>query len=258
MPTQKRNEHALITIYGDNKEHLITQTINEYIPDRDVKILAPECPETLAVAAQNSALVFIGISNENDPHMEISRSLDDDSMVAADVIAFCFEGCKFCGINLLSRGFDCFISQSDTQKPDFKRYLASKLSKGMRRLEGVIQREEFSRLSNALSVAPVSMIIFDADKRAVFVSDHYFRAYPRIAPRLIRGLRVYDAFEMMAEEEGLHQDDERYGDIRNFWHNLSGSVEFTLDDGTSYRLKAFSLPNNTGTLVTGQRRSVYA
>ena len=95
--------------------------------------------------------------------------------------------------------------------------------------------------------------MFDTDKRAVFVSDHYFRAYPRIAPRLIRGLRVYDAFEMMAKEENMDEDDARYARLRHFWHNMSGNVEFTLDDGKSYRLKAVDLPNKRGTVITGQR-----
>jgi hypothetical protein len=126
------------------------------------------------------------------------------------------------------------------------------LSRGARRLEAQIQEEEYRRICDALSNAPASMIVFDGDKRAVFVSDHYFRAYPKIAPRLIRGLSVYDTFDMMMREEGITREDSRYLDLRNFWHNLEGSIEFVLDNGTYYRLKAVKLPNHRGTVVTGQ------
>ena len=101
------------------------------------------------------------------------------------------------------------------------------------------------------------MIIFDVDKRAVFISDHYFRAYPRIAGRLVRGLSVYDAFDMMAREEGLQQEDPLYEKLQRFWYNLNDSIEFRLETGVSYRLKAVQLPSRRGTVLMGQNISGY-
>ena len=160
-------------------------------------------------------------------------------------------------MKVMGQGFDACVSKEDTHFIEFKQYLSSKISTGAMRLSGMIKEEEFRRLNDALSISPTSMIIFDADKRAVFVSDHYFRAYPKSAPRLIRGLRVYDAFDMMITEEGISTEDPRYEPIRHFWYNLAGSVEFTLDDGTTYRMKAFHLPSGRGTVVTGQNVSAY-
>ncbi|MCB1531269.1 MAG: hypothetical protein KDJ35_00210 [Alphaproteobacteria bacterium] len=253
----KKNSHALIAVYGDTKDKVITKALSLYLPDRDIRIMEPDSVETLEIAAQNSVLTFIALSGKNDPNFSLGPKLQKNHLISADIVGFCLEGSGLAMIETLSKGFDGCVSQSDTEKIEFKQYLAKRIEKGSRRLESMIQEEEYKRLSDALSIAPVSMIVFDADKRAVFVSDHYFRAYPRIAPRMIRGLRVYDAFEMMAHEEGIDQEDERYAKIRQFWHSLSGSIEFTLDNGTSYRLKAIALPSNRGTLVMGQNISSY-
>jgi hypothetical protein len=247
-----RPEHALIAIYGDNAEQAISRAISLYLPDRDIRILTPTDKETLEQAARNSVLVFVGIHGPDDPSLLLGRSLQDNRLVVADVIGFYTGESPIEPMQILGKGFDGFVRIQDTKALEFKRFLATKIARGARRLDGLIQEEEYRRLSDALSVAPVSMIIFDADKRAVFVSDHYFRAYPKIAPRLIRGLRVYDAFEMMAKEEGLTSDDARYEEIRQFWHNLDGGVEFTLDDGITYKLKAIQLPSNRGTIIIGQ------
>lgn len=257
MSEIKRPGHALIAVYGDNKDKTITKALSLYLPDRDIHILEPDNPETLEIAAQNSVLIFVGIEGEDDQNLNLGQKLQNNSLVAGDVVAICFPDQEMCPLKTMSRGFDGSVFAKNLDAIEFKQYLASRISKGARRLEAMIQEEEYKRLSDALSIAPVSMIIFDADKRAVFVSDHYFRAYPRIAPRMIRGLRVYDAFEMMATEEGLDDNDKRYPKIRQFWHSLSGSVEFTLDNGTSYRLKAIALPSNRGTLVMGQNISGY-
>lgn len=258
MHAQNRSDHALITIYGDNDDKIIAKALHDLNLDRDTKILEPDSLETLVLAASNSALIIIGVFSDDDPNLALANMLENNLAVSADVIAFCSDSVSLPLISILAKGFaGCVFERDAAATSDFKPYLNAQVMRGVRRLEELIHEDEYRRLSDALSIAPVSIIIFDADKRAVFVSDHYFRAYPRIAPRLIRGLRVYDAFEMMAREEGLDQNDERYATIRQFWHNLSGTVEFTLDDGTSYRLKAMPLPQNRGTLVTGQNMTGY-
>lgn len=257
MNKPKREKHALISVYGDDDKKTIAKALAVYLPEREIRILEPQDEQTLEVASHNSVLIFIGIHKADDQNLELGRKLLNNPAVAGDVIAFNHGVKDMEAIDMLSKGFDGYASKSDIEKISFKQYLACRISKGSRRLESMIQEDEYKRLNDALSIAPVSMIIFDSDKRAVFVSDHYFRAYPKIAPRMIRGLRVYDAFEMMAREEGLNENDDRYPAIRQFWHSLSGSIDFTLDNGTSYRLKAISLPNKRGTLVMGQNISSY-
>lgn len=252
MPFSQNSEHALITVYGDNKAQDMEKAISLYLPDRDIKILAPDCKETLESAAQNSVMVFIGLNSPTDPNLNLGKTLQDNPTIPSDIVAFYLEKDPPPTIEVKARGFDSYLCLEDADCIEFKQYLAAQIAKGARRLERYIQDDQYRRLNDALSIAPVSLIIFDEDKKAVFVSDHYYRAYPKIAPRLIRGLRVYDAFAMMAEEEGLLPDDDRFERIQKFWHNLNGSVEFTLDDGRSYRLKAEILPGKQGTVVTGQ------
>lgn len=252
MEFGKRNENALIAVYGDNEEQKINRAISLYLPDRDIRILTPEDAGTLTEAARNSVLVVIGIRDKFDKNVKLARILQEDPFVVADIIAYCYDGVNIDRMDLLGKHFDICVSSDEVQQLEFKKFLAHKITKGSKRLEGLIQEEEYRRLSDALSVAPVSIIIFDADKRAVFVSDHYFRAYPKIAPRLIRGLRVYDAFDMMALEEGIEPESDLYHRLKKFWYNLDGSINFTLEDRVSYRLKAITLPSNRGTVVIGQ------
>lgn len=257
MFSPNKTQHALITIYGDNEARNVNKTISLFSPDREIKILEPTDEDMLENAAANSVLVFIGLNGPDDPALRLGRKLQDNRMVVADIMAYDLSAEGIPYMEVLGKGFDNLIKPESTETLEFKKFLSSKIAKGIRRLEGLILEEEYRRLNDALSIVPVSMIIFDNEKRAVFVSDHYYRAYPKIAPRLIRGLRVYDAFEMMAQEEGLTSDDPRYERIRQFWLNLDGKIEFTLDDGVSYRLKAIKLPGNRGTIITGQNITNY-
>lgn len=259
MFLNSRPDHALITVYGDNETGEIARAVSVYLPDRDIKLLVPDSPETLIQATKNSVLTIIGLKGPDDPNLKLARKLKENRLIVCDMIAFCLSetGASFKPIQVMGQGFDALITREDAKMVDFKMFLSAKIMLGSQRLSSLIREEEYRRLNDALSISPISMIIFDADKRAVFVSDHYFRAYSKIAPRLIRGLRVYDAFDMMIAEEGIGPDDPRYEKIRQFWYNLDGSVEFTLDDGTTYRMKAFKLPSDRGTVVTGQNISGY-
>ena len=192
-----------------------------------------------------------------DPNLHVARMLKENRLVACDVIAFCWKDFDAERIHVLSQGFDFCVTSREANIPDFKKFLYQKIVTGGRRLSGLILEEEYRRVCDALSSAPASMIIFDVDKRAVFISDHYFRAYPRIAGRLVRGLSVYDAFDMMAREEGLQQEDPLYEKLQRFWYNLNDSIEFRLETGVSYRLKAVQLPSRRGTVLMGQNISGY-
>ena len=257
MPDLDKPDHMLLTIYGDNKTKDITKILETLVSGKDLRVLTPDTQETLEQAAQNSSLIIIGISGPDDPNFLLCRRLRDNRMVVADIVACSVSAEKIPPVKIMANGFDGCFTVPDTEIPEFKKYLMKKMSVGSQRLSGLIQEEEYRRVCDALSSAPTSMIIFDADKRAVFVSDHYFRAYPKIAPRLTRGLSVYEAFAMMAKEDGIESQDKRYSELEKFWYNLEGSVEFTLNDGMSYQLKAVRLPNRRGTVVTAQNISDY-
>lgn len=252
-----KQEHALISVYGDTDDQAIAKAINAFYPDRTLKILTPGDEKTLQEAGKNSTVIFIAIRSPSDKNLSLAKRLKDSRFVVADVIAFCLEDTSLSPIQILSHGFDACVDLKDSEMSEFKKFIDHKITSGNRRLNGLIQEEEYRRICDALSNAPASMMVFDQDKRTAFVSDHYFRAYPKIASRLTRGLSVYDAFAMMAKEEGVKPEDPIYERIQQFWYNLEGSVEFTLENGISYRLKAVQLPNSRGTVVMGQNISDY-
>lgn len=252
MTYSEKSDYAMITVYGDQPEYGMEKAISRAFPDRDLKIITPQGREHLEQAAQNSVLVFLSLSHDEDANYTLARQMQDNRLIVSDIVAFCVDSYVPHPMYVKGRGFDVVLKADDCLLPEFKRFMVQKISRGNRRLAGLVQEEEYRRICDALSSAPASMIVFDADKRAVFVSDHYFRAYPRIAHRLIRGLSVYDAYDMMMREEGISEDDQRFARLQKFWHNLEGSIEFTLDDGTSYRLKAVRLPNRRGIVVMGQ------
>ncbi len=257
MIYKSAQDYSLITIYGDSDDGFIAKSIQSVILDRDLRILTPGEKNTLMQAASNSSLVLIAIESDIDPALKLAADLRADRSIAADIVACCSNNVNLKPIEIMAKGFSCCMNKETTKSKHYKKYLTHKINAGNRRLSSVIQEEEYRRMSDALSCAPASMIIFDANKRAVFVSDHYYRAYPKIATRLIRGLSVYDAFELMMKEEGIPVGDERHAQLQKFWHNLEGRIEFKLDSGTVYSLKAVPLPNNRGTVVVGQNVTMY-
>lgn len=250
-------EHHLIAIYNDTEKGHINTVVSSATPEKDTRILNPADEEALEQAAQNSSLIIIGLENEQDKNIFLARKLKENRMIVSDIIAVILDGSEFDVLNIVSKGFNLCLSLEETKTLPFKTILKQRLGEGTRRLAGFIIEEEYRRFSDALSSAPASVIVFDKEKRIVFVSEHYFRAYPQSASRLLRGLSVYEAFDMMSREEKLSENDPRYEDIRQFWYSLSGDIEFTLDNGVSYRLKAVSLPNDRGTIVTAQNITEY-
>lgn len=257
MQISENQNHHLITIYGDTKQQEIHNLVAGLTPEKDTRILSPTEEEALLQASQNSSLIIIGIHHNDDPNFRMAKALKDNRLVVADIMALTMNEAGLSPNEAMAQGFDLCLCLSDCKDETFRKILKQRVVQGSRRLSGLILEEEYRRFSDALSSAPTSVIVFDQDKRIVFVSEHYFRAYPQSAPRLIRGLSVFDAFDMMSREEKLSIEDERYDSIRQFWYSLTGDIEFTLDNGISYRLKATALPNERGTIVTAQNITEY-
>jgi hypothetical protein len=249
-------DHALITVYGDSPDQQIAGLVSACIPTRDMRVLTPKTPEILLQAAQNSVVTIIGLEKHDDSILHILQALRENRLVSCDIVACGLGDFKMNPMELLSAGFDSYIDVHSAEIKHLRKFLMHKAMTGTRRLTGMILEEEYRRVCDALSSAPASIMIFDSDKRTVFISDHYFRAYPKIAARLVRGLSVYDAFDMMAREEGLTPEHGIYEKLQRFWYNLEGSVEFQLKD-IFYRVKAVQLPSRRGTVVMAQNISGY-
>jgi signal transduction histidine kinase len=153
-------------------------------------------------------------------------------------------------IGLLAQGFDSILSYEMIQDPDFKKIIDRKVEKARIRQTNRIMQEEYRRFRAALAASPDAFIVLDEERRIFFVSQHYKRAYPGLASRLVRGVHVMDAFKWAMEEQGIGKADPRYLPMKDFWERLYGQAEFTTAEGKIWHIKAAPLTDGQGTIVT--------
>ena len=111
--------------------------------------------------------------------------------------------------------------------------------------------KEYQIFRSALDASSDAFIIFDEQRKIFFVSQHYYDAYPESTPELVCGLGVEDTFLLLSKEDNIMPEEQRYQDIRKFWHELGdGEIEFSLGDGRRWAVKSAKLPDNQGTIVT--------
>lgn len=251
-------EHHLVSIYAEEQGVDIEKKLSQILPQKATKVLMPSDAEMLVQASRNCSLTIVAVWNSTLKNAEkLAKKLSHERMIVNDIIALKMEELEADDITLQSYGFDLTLTQADLERLETKTLLRLCIKKGSQRLRSLLLEEEYRRFSDALSCAPTSVLVFDNDKRLVFVSEHYFRSYPKSAPRLVRGLSVYDAFDMMSREEGVLPDHPLHATLREFWYGLNDDLEFTLDSGISYRLKAAPLPDQRGTIVTAQNVTEY-
>ncbi|MBL4804469.1 MAG: hypothetical protein JKY71_06345 [Alphaproteobacteria bacterium] len=258
MQKVDQSDHHLITVYGDCEEGVLQKIVSRFTPEKDTRVLCPNSEESLIQAARNSSLIIVCIDEVNHKNSRLARILKDDRMVVAEIIAILRNGGPDECLNLVSKGFSLCLQLQQAETPEFEKIIKHRLRDGGKRLGSMLIEEEFRQFSEALSNAPISIIVFDSDKRIVFVSEHYYRAYPKSAPRLIRGLSVYETFEMMREEERLLSNDpEELEEMKRFWYSLSGDIEFTLENRQTYHSRAVPLASGRGTIVTTHNITPY-
>ena len=258
MPTTDHSDHHLITVYADCEQGLVERLVNNAVQDKNTRVLCPTDPDALLQAAKNSSLIIICLNDAQDQNIRIARYLKEERGHVAEIIAVLREGDIKDVLKVQANGFALCVPYEHTQSTDFEKLFRHRVREGGKRLTSILVEEEFRQFSEALSSSPVSIIVFDHEKRIVFVSEHYYRAYPKSAPRLVRGLSVYEAFEMMSdEEELLSKDPEDLEVLKRFWYSLSGDVEFTLKNHRTYHSRAVPLTGERGTIVTTQNITPY-
>ncbi len=135
--------------------------------------------------------------------------------------------------------------------------LQGMIQRGVARLQNRAQIEEYRRFKASLTASPDAFIVFDENRKVFFVSDHYHRAYPRCADRMVRGIDVMEAFEMLCVDQGLRPPDPQYEAMKSFWNALEGQREFTMADGRIWRVTAARLAEGQGTIVTTTDVTLY-
>lgn len=259
MVSLRKEEHILISFYNPGGHDELVKKLSQRLLGTSIRILTPNDNYTLEQAAQNSALIIMPLSQEEDPVIELCAKLRKNRLISADIIALDQYHPDNNGefLDVIAMGFDDCISVKRLDHPHFKDYLTSKIHKGADRLKQVVRDEEHRRLRLALSSATVSIVVLDNERRVVFISDHYHRAYPDKAHSFLRGMSIYALFDLIAEEEGIEAGSETYLEIRDFIHKVQDSLEIELGSGTIYRLRGVHLPGQRGFVITGQNITDY-
>lgn len=247
---QRILDHLHITIFGDNQSHDIEKTVQSFFAEFNVLTITPKDAEGLKNAAENSVLVIIALYGNNDPNFALGEMLQKEPLIISDVIAIFHDGTHNDVKPIMYEGFDNCFAHETFKSEEFRKFLLFKIKKGSQRLTFRVRNHEYKRFRDALSASPGSVVVFDSDKRIVFISDHYHRAYPEAAGKIKPGLSVYEAFDIMAPYDSLAQDTADYNKAKEFWYSMNGELEIIKPDGKTYLTKATPLPDGQGTIVT--------
>ena len=150
----------------------------------------------------------------------------------------------------MAEGYDGVFNNEFIEFPVFRKLLEQRINKGIISLRNRQQQEEYKKFKSALSASPDAFIVLDEDKKLFFVSEHYKKAYPKNRDKLVRGLDINAAYDILSAEQHVFPGDPRYETMKQFWLNPVGSIEFSTSDGRTWRLTAQPLSDGQGTIVT--------
>ncbi len=253
----KKKPLPAVTVYGDTRAGELTKLLFGLIPGLDVRFVTPESREALIEEAYHSAIVFVLVEDASDDNISLAAELSSLPGVVADVIAITPEQEIRRRLHMLTYDFDNIFNWEILNTDDFRSIFQHKLKRGVMRLNARIQEDEYRTFRGFLSVSPDAFIVFDKNKRILFVSQHYHNMYKKSSHLFIRGTPVQAVFEAAAEEMGVSPSDPRYEPARAFWSGLSGQMEFELDNGRVLRNTAAPLPDGEGTIVTTTDITLY-
>lgn len=246
-----------VTVFGDTRARELSKLLFGLIPGQDVRFAIPETKAALIEEVYHSAIVFILVTDPNDENIELARELSLMPGVVADIIAITPEQEIRRRLHMLTYSYDNIFNWEILSSEDFRHIFLHKLKKGIMRLNARIQEDEYRSFKGYLSVSPDAFIVFDKNKRVLFVSEHYNKVYPRSSHLFVRGAPVHVIFEAAAQETGLLPDQARYQEAKAFWSKLQGQFEFYLDSGRVLRISASPMPEGEGTIVTTTDISLY-
>lgn len=226
----------------------ITKVIWAAAADMGVEIQNINDIQTLKCKSLDSLLTVIAIHDDTD--IAVGTELGRNMGLIGDIIGIDRTADTGRRARLLPAGFDSVFNLEMIESPDFKGILQRSLGKARIRQTNSIMQEEYRRFRAALTASPDAFIVLDSDRRIFFVSEHYKRAYPALAQKLVRGLPVMEAFEIARIEQGVTDDDPRYPAMKAFWETLHGEVDFPMENGRTWRIKAAPLADSQGIIIT--------
>lgn len=256
--SMKKKPLPAVTVYGEGQQaQELSKRLYSLIPGQQVRFVTPATRDDLMNEVYHSAIVFVMVNDPSDANISLARELSEMPGVVADIIAITPVQEIRQRLHMLTYDFDNIFNWEILATEDFQHIFKHKLKKGIMRLQARIQEDEFKSFQGFLSVSPDAFIIFDKNKRILFVSDHYHKLYRNSADALVRGTPVAQMFAAAAKETGVSEDDPRYAEAKQFWMTLKGQFEFRYNDRKVLRIVAVPMPNGQGTIVTTTDISLY-
>lgn len=245
-----------IVIYGDPEGRPVSGLFWGVVGGLDIGILQASTPEMLIGLAPDALMIVIHLPPDSAPDSDATgplADLDKCGDLVGEVVAVAPGADTARRLGLLAAGYDLVLNPDDIGADAFHAIIKRRLDRARAARTSRIMEEEYLRFREALKASPDAFIVFDDRDRIFFVSEHYKRAYPKIADRFVRGLHVMDAFELARVEQGVGDDDPRFPGMKAFWEKMDGQAEFRVrmaGENRYWRIRAAKLDNGMGTIVT--------
>lgn len=251
MTEKKTDTQTPYIVVYDDLDKVYSKTIWSLLTAQNVQIKDAATLSELNYLAPDALMVVIPIHSLDNLLPEIPRMKQENSRIVCDLIAFFPPETKNeYRIAVLAEGYDGVFNSDFIDYPVFKKLISHRINKGRIGLENRRQQEEYKRFKSALAASPDAFIVLDEDNKLFFVSEHYKTAYPKNKDRLVRGMDILEAYDILSAEQGVFPGDPRYEEMKSFWSNPEGQIEFATSDGRIWRLTAQHLPDGHGTIVT--------
>lgn len=253
----KSNTKPTLVVHEQIAESPLGKAMWALLAGHDIRFVSTKSREELLKEAINASLIVLGAERPGDESCHLAMSLSANQMVSADIMGFSPNATVEDRVKFLTYGFDYAFNSEFMKFPDFRQVILQKVDRGRVRLENRTQEEEYRRFRASLSASPDAIMVVDQNRKIFFVSQHYKRAYPLSANKLVRGLDISEAFTMLSHEQGVFPSDPRYNTLKSFWERLEGVQEFETEDGRVWRMKASKLDGGQGTIITTTDLTLY-
>ncbi len=255
--TTKSNAKPTLIVHELVPECPLGKSIWSLLAGHEIRFILSKSREELLREAPAACLIILAAEVPGDEACQLALSLSANAGITADLVCFAPQASIEERIKFLTYGFDYAFNHEFMKYPDFRQVILSKLVRGTRRIENRAQDEEYRRFRASLSASPDAFMVLDENNKVFFVSHHYKRAYPISAHKLVRGLDIQDAFDMLSHEQGVFPSDPRYPALKRFWTELNGIQEFHTGDGRVWRMSASKLDEGQGTIITTTDITLY-
>jgi signal transduction histidine kinase len=258
MQREKNIFDKPLVLLIDDVDHFYQEKLSAMALEMDLSLVTLEQVDDFDRFAEHAVLIFVNKTPQKltkAAHFPTLKMKND--RIVCDILAFADSATTKDRMSWLSDGYDGALNREFVEYDTFKTMFQNRIHKGFIHLENRIQQEEYTQFKAALSASPDAFIVLDNRNKVFFVSQHYKKAYPVNGHKLVRGMDITAAFEMLCAEHNVFPGDTMYDIMYKFWSQPKGEIEFSMGSENIWRLSAAPLPNSRGTIITTTDISAY-